>query len=329
MRIEQWYARGLWLLLVPGLCLTTITSLAQAEAGADVAPARQRLAAFKTSVVQTDLADLGSAVDLLLRDQLDTLRTVSVVSQPALDLPSLQLVLDCAGETPACLAQVAERTQADILLGPTLTRTDHAIVMSLMLYDQGRSSPLEVVTRRFALSAGDDAVLNGVSELLHDLFGISPRPPDAGPAQPPGVQPTPAVVAPPPSAAVAREPRKPVAASTPSLLLPLALGAAGVACIGAGVGFGLSADSSQAEYAKHVVATNQDAKRALELYHRADTHATLANIGFGVGAAAIAAGALVFILQRTGAPQRERPAPSSAARLQVGLGQLTVSGAWN
>ena len=332
MRIEHRYARGLWLLLVQALCFTPFASPAYADIRAEATTAQQRLAAFKTSVVQTDLADLGSAVDLLLRDQLNGLRSVSVVSQPALDLPSMQLALDCAGETPACLALVADRAQADSLLGPTLTRTDNAIVMSLMLYDAGRSSPLQVVARRFVLSAGDDAVLNGVSELLQELFELSPRatPPPTPTADSPSAQlPVPtSVVPPPPSAAGSTEHTKPLPEPAPSLLLPLTLGAAGLAFIGAGIGFGVAADSAEADYAKLKVATTQDAKRALELYQRADTHATLANIGFGVGAAAIGAGALVFILQRTGVSQREKPAPS-ATRLQVGLGQLTVSGAWN
>src|SRR5262249_36336620 len=140
--------------------------------------------------------------------------------------------------------------------------------------------------------------------------------------------------APPPTAAEPEGPAPlpseppPIAADKPSLVLPIVLGAAGVALIGAGVGLGLAANATEDSYAKLHVTDATDASKADNKLSSASTCATLADVGFALGGAALAAGVIVFVLQRRGG---EEPPPEHAhgPRLEAGLTRLTLTATWN
>lgn len=275
----------------------------------------RRSALFKTAPAQRELTQLAAAVDPVLQAELGKITSLQVVSQPALDLPSTQLALDCVGETPSCLGLVAERTQVEVLLAPTVARTDSAVVLSLLSYDPQRQSALQVATQRVPRAEGDDAVLARVPSLLRELLGL-PEPALETVAT---VKAEP--LAPPPTAAAPG----PVERQEPSLLLPIVLSAAGVAVIGAGIGLGVGANGSEDAYARRRIDTPADAARATSLYDRASTYATLANVAFGLGAAALVAGVVVFGVDHFG---REQPA-AAGPRVSLGLGSLSVRGTWN
>jgi hypothetical protein len=241
------------------------------------------------------------------------------VAQPALDLPSLQLALDCVGETPSCLAIAAERTGADALVAPTLTRTDTALVLSVLLFQPAQASPMRMTTRRFASGTSDEEVLKSVAGLLRELFGV------AEPAARP--EPVPVPVRPPPKAPETPAPIVPAHAS-PSLVLPVVLGAAGVVLLGTGVLAGVAARSGEDTYAQVRVNSAADGLRAADRLESAQSRATFANVALVVGGLSLLAGVGVFVVQRIGEARTE-PRKTASIRWGIGLGGVAVSSTWN
>lgn len=283
------------------------------------------VALFKTATTDTQSAPLAAALDPVLQAQLAKVATVTVVSQPALDLPSMQLALDCVGETPSCLTLVAERTHVVGLLAPTVTRTDNVVVLSLLWYDPEHQPAMRVVTQQVPVSDGDDAVLARVPVLLGAVFGGAEAAAPVAPTKPAGAaQAEPAIVKP----AIAPTPATPESSpepAKPSLLLPIVLGAAGVVVIATGIAFGVAADSSEDTYARTRVINESDAARARDRYDNASSYALISNVALGVGAAALLAGAVVFSWDQFGHPSKEH----ARTRIGVGLAQVSLSSTWN
>jgi hypothetical protein len=294
-----------------------------------------RLALFKTSVSSSELTPLAAALDPVLQAEVGRLPNVSIAAVPPLDLPSLQLALDCVGETPECLSLAADRSKADGLLAASLTRSGAARVLSLMVYDPRESSALHVVTRSFATDASDGVVIDGAKSLVHELFGDAAPPPAAAPTPTPPPSAL-AVVEEPPAAPTtlapapepAPAPAAPLTAASPapaqagpSLVVPIVLSAVGLAAVGVGVGFGIASNNSESRYADMRINDANDAKDANDVLSRARSQATVANIAVGVGAASCVAGAVVYLLQRKRAPER---APH--ARVSWGPTYLGVTG---
>ena len=282
-----------------------------------------RAALFKTAVEQGAPARLARALDPVLAEQLGKLTQLTVVASPALDLPSVQLALDCVGETPSCLALAAERSGAEGVLSPSLARTDAEFVLSLLLYDPGRSAgSMRVVTRRVPRDAGEGAVLSAGTALVQELFGAPPPPAAAAPE-------------PPPIAAAPAEPStalhdslldpEPMPERAPSLIAPIALGIVGVIGLGAGVGFALAAEHAQDRYGAQRVLSTADAARADDRYDSAARSAMLANVSFGVGAAGLVAAAIVWLVQR---PHSEHARGSVRPGLALAPGRLALTGGW-
>jgi hypothetical protein len=273
------------------------------------------LALFKTASDQPELKQLAAAVDPLLHSELGQLAGVEVVALPALDLPGLQLAVDCVGETPACLSSAATQAQAEGLVAPALTKTDSAVVLSLLLYDPRKTAPIQAVTRRFSGSRTDQQVLDVVPALVRELFDVAPAAPPPSAAEP-GPSPLPS------------EP-PPVAADKPSLILPIVLGASGAVLIGAGVGLGLAAKSTEDAYAARHVTNVAQAKSADDKFSSASTCAALSNVGFALGGAALIAGVIVFVVKRHGGDDEPPPERAHGPRLEAGLTQLTLTTTWN
>lgn len=285
------------------------------------AQAPLRAALFKTAVEQSGLTQLAAAVDPVVADQLGKAPQLSIVATPALDLPGLQLAVDCVGETPSCLAIAAERSHADGVIAPSLSRTQTEVVLSLLIFDPQRSAgSLRVVTKRVPREEGDSAVLSAAVELVREVFDI-PAPPAAAE---PTAQPLPAASEPPPahdSTFDVTPPRR-----SPSLIAPITLGIVGVIGVGMGIGFGVASHSAQDAYAKQRVLTPADATRANDRYDSASRSALIADVSFGVGAAALVAATIVWLVQR---PHRDSEARSSTrTQLAFGPGSLSVQGGW-
>lgn len=289
---------GLWLL--------------QLGTGAHAQPLR--VALFKTAS-SAELSPLTAALDPALQAEVGKIDTITVGAVPPLDLPSMQLALDCVGETPECLSVATERSKVDALLSPSLARTGGSIVFSLLLYNPRASETMHVVTRSFPNDASEADVIAGATRLLRELFGvIEPAPIEEPLPAEPGVAAEPAreVVLPP------DEPER-----RQSLVLPIVLGAVGVGVIGLGIGFGVASNNTESRYAdKRVNLGDSSAQEAEDLLSRARTQSTIANVSYALGAAScIAAGVVYFV-------QKRRPESEPHARVAVGPGYVGVTGAF-
>lgn len=289
-----------------------------------------QIALFKTTSAAAELSPLAAALDPVLRAEVGSAPEVNVAAVPPLDLPSLQLALDCVGDTPTCFAVAAERTKVTGLLSPTLARAGAALILSLLLYDPQQSQTMKVVTRSFANNASDAVVIEEAKSMVHELFGHAAAPP---PAAAPDPAPVAEPVEPAPGSATVQEPLPPLPAADtygykrPSLLLPVALAAGGVAVIVIGVGFGIASNKSEVSYGKTHIENDADAAQANKHLDRARTQAVVANIAMGVGAASCVAGGIVYFLQRSHRPDAQTQHAASA-QLAIGPGYLGVAGAF-
>lgn len=284
-----------------------------------------RIALFKSATSSSELTPLAAALDPVLQAEVGRMQQVSVAALPPLDLPSLQLALDCVGETPSCLAVATERSKVEGLLSPSLARSGGTLVLSLLLYNPRASSALQVVTRSFASDAAEAVVLDGAKSLVRELFGIAD--PAAPPAPPPVEDPPAPVPTEPPVEASPAEPTLQLTAAPPeptqsqSLLLPIVLGGAGVAVIGAGIGFGVASNNTEARFADMRVTDEAEAQEAEDLLSRARTQTAIANVAFAVGAASCIAAGVVYFLQR-----KPRPDTEPSAHVSFGPGYVGVAG---
>jgi hypothetical protein len=274
-----------------------------------------RVALFKAASEDTSLQTLAAALDPVLLAELGNVPDLQIAARPALDLPSMQLAIDCVGETAECLSSSAKQAEADGLIAPAVRKLGAEIVVTILLYDARRQLSIRGATRRYASDQVDSA-LDGVRGMVRELFGLEVAPPAASP---------PPEAAAPAAASAPTSPQP--SAAKPLPVLPIVLGAAGVALLGAGVGLGLASQSSEDAYTKIKVTDEASGQRALDKLGSARTEATLANVAYGVGAAALATGVVVFILQAYGAEQG--PSAAQSVPMAFRAGELTLSGHWD
>jgi hypothetical protein len=273
-----------------------VVSVQRAEAQGGVESGR--LALMPSASLDPSTSQLANALDSVLLTQLETVAGVSAGARPALDLPAMQLALDCVGETPACLRAVTTQTATDSLLAPSVQVAGSETVVTLLYFDV-RDGELRNVVRRHSGPNVQRTALDAVPSMLRELFGI---------AEP---------VAPPPSAEPDPDPaplddaiEPPVEPSERAFPVgPVVVGGVGVLLIGAGVVLGLAANASEEDWLKAQVRNRGEIDDALEIHDRAQLQATLSNIGFGVGAAAIAASAVWLAVELSG----DEPGPGGMA----------------
>jgi serine/threonine-protein kinase len=275
-----------------------------------------RIALFKTASEDTSLQSLAAAIDPVLLSELGNVPGLQIAARPALDLPSMQLAIDCVGETADCLTQAAKQAQAEGLVAPVVRKLGSELVVTILLHDARKQLSITGATRRYPSDQLDQA-LDGIPGMVRELFGL--QAPAVAASAPPPEAAEPAPAAPPPPAA-----------SKPFPVLPVVLGAVGVAILGAGVGLGIASHSTGNAYVATPVTDETTGNDALDKLHTARTEATLANVAFGVGAAALAAGVVLFILQQHGSDDK---ADAAQAMQQLPLatrtGQLALSGHWD
>ena len=305
--------RAAALAFVVTVSLTTSATLAQQPL---------RVAVFKTAADDADLVEVATALDPVVASALSERSDVTIAARPALDLPSMQLAIDCVGETWDCLRAAATQAEADSLLAPSVRSDAGAVVVSLLFFDPNRTDPVRSVQRRYEGARPGEQALAGVNGMLVELFGATAAPDEAGAASPSvaATQPVP-----PPPAAKA----KPESGGAP--IAAIIVGGVGVALIGTGVAFGVMSNATE-DAAHDIHPSNEDqAREASEKLATAGHQATVANVAFGLGAAAlVGAGVLLFwhLKERRGSKE---PAPQVALRPQLGWGSagLTLTAAWN
>jgi hypothetical protein len=254
------------------------------------------------------------ALDSALQAALDALGVVRVTVRPGLDLEAVQLAIDCVAQSAACLHAVAAQSGVQVLIAPTIVRTDSALVLTLLRFDvrmdNGNAAPVRVARKQVGTQLKPE-LLDAIPSMLRELFGLSA---DQAAAPVAAAEPS----APPDEL--------PVAAYThqkPALTGPLILGSAGALLVAGGVVTGLVMQSTHSEYLKLPKSTETEIDHAIQVSSRGQTQATVANVLYGVGAAAIVASAIWLAIELGNSSERN---PSYTALVPaLGPGQLGVS----
>ncbi|HKP57450.1 MAG TPA: hypothetical protein VJV78_12050 [Polyangiales bacterium] len=277
------------------------------------AEARARLALFKTATEDADLGELASALDPVLLSALGEVAAVQISARPALDLPSVQLAIDCVGETADCLRAAAQQTESEGLLAPSVRREGDAMAVTLLCYQPSESMPIRRVQRRYTGDRQGEQALAGVEGMLSELFPAPPEPPPSA-AEPAAAQSPAPIVSPPPAASA--QP----AASRGVPIVPVILGSVGVALLGTSLALGLMSQASEDAYNDIEVSDDDSADRAQEKLDAAETQATAANITLGVGIGALVAGGVFLFWQlKERGDERHASVVPHLARGELGL----------
>ena len=105
--------------------LPLLTVALCASARADV-PARaataERVVIFPAASPDHD-SDLRTALNPVVFAALQDLQSVQIAARAALDLPAMEMAVDCVGEMHACLSAVMQQyTDAEVLIAPSVQR---------------------------------------------------------------------------------------------------------------------------------------------------------------------------------------------------------------
>jgi hypothetical protein len=145
--------------------------------------------------------------------------------------------------------------------------------------------------------------------MVRELFGIAE--PSAAVDD---TQPAPAVLPP-----TASAPAEPPAAHRRVPVVPIVIAAAGVAFLAAGVGFGIAHESVDDKYASTKVTDIASARKADDAYDSSRARAMLADVSLGIGAAAVATGVVLFVVQWRDEPTEHAQLRTRLAATPTGL----------
>lgn len=281
-----------------------------------------RVALFKTAADDASLVDLATALDPVLLSALNERSNVSVTARPALDLPGMQLAIDCVGETRDCLGAAAKQAEADSLLAPSVQREGEAVVVTFLHFDPAESQPIRSVRRAYTGARIGEQALSGVEPMLAELFGkeeaLTPPAqvqPEAAPAEPAAVP-----VEPEPEPEVKKLP-----------LAAIILGGATVALFGTGIAFGVMSNSTESDARAIHPRNDQQALAAYSKLESASDQGTVANVMYGLGTAAlVGTGVLLYWHFKDRGESREPSARLSVApQLSATGAGLSLTAAWN
>ena len=265
----------------------------------------------------------NAEVDRALRSALQARSDVEVAPAPALDLEAMQLAIDCTGVNTPCLREVAERTNGEVLIAPTLERKSQTVELRILYF-----STKDAVTRYAAHKEHGKRptreTLDAIPGLLDELFASSKPAAEPAPAaaELPAPEPEPAAdTAPTTIDDSATEPSE----GKPLPVAPLIVAGGGGVLLGAGLVVGLLANKTEDDYADQPVTNAAQAATADDLRQRGKNQALIANVLLGLGAATIAAGGIWLL-----AASSSGNASQTAVLPDVGPDHaaLQVSGRW-
>lgn len=250
-------------------------------------------------------AETAGAVDRMIRARLDGLGVVRTSSGVALDLAEVQLALGCVGETPECLAPVANELSVQLLLIPHLDEADGRLILTIARFDRERGT-IDRVVRQTSGERARTELLDAIEGQLRELFGLPP-PTEAPPDDTP-------------------RPRPPPPSSGPSAG-PFVVMGVGVAALAVGIGLGVAALGAQDEYAALPEPQSRaEAADAAAVYSRWESLAIGADVLFVVGGVAAAGGLAWLLAEVLGSSGGET---AVAPLLGPGVAGLSVSGTWS
>jgi hypothetical protein len=245
-----------------------------------------RAAVFPTANSEPGLGELASALDPVVLAKLGDLQIVQVSTRPGLDLPAAEIAIDCVGETRECLSAMAQQVGAPMLIAPSVQRAGEETVVTILRFDAAAEGDIRTVVRRFDGGDVTAAALDAVPSMLRELFGL-PEPSAESVVQEP--QPT----APPETSEPVDVPEHPFPVA------PVVMTAVGVALLATGAVFAMASQQNKDDYAHKHVPDNGAVDDAIKLREKAKHQATLANIGFGAGAAIAAVGLTWLVIDLT------------------------------
>jgi tetratricopeptide (TPR) repeat protein len=226
--------------------------------------------------------------------------TVSAAtSAPALAAPVDKRELDARADFAAGRYQKAVDTFAQLFADtgdPLYLRNIGRCYQKMKRAQEATDSFQEYLLKGKNLSKSERSEIEGYIKEMQALKASEAPPPPPPPpvvTPPPSIAPPPAAVAPPPSAAL--PPPAPMPPSAPPSaandgrswrIAGIATAAGGVALIAAGIGFGAAAQSAADDVGKKYSSSTDSAGKR---------DATLQWVGYGVGAAALATGTLLYL----------------------------------
>lgn len=255
-----------------------------------------------------------------VRDALAELAEVQLLPPSPLDLEAVQLALDCSDESAQCLAEIAKRMEAQVVVIPSLKKRRDALELHLTSFEQG-ASDTHTAMRKQAGTRLDATLLETVPSMLRELLQLESREAEE---EPEPVEPSELAPIEDPAPITAAQEPDDEASSLP--LGPVLLGGGGLALIASGIVVGALASSTEDDYASQTIDTEAQAKRADELRARGENEALAANILLGTGVTALAAAGIWYLLDM---PEREAPSASVRPMLSRGSAGLVFAGAWS
>lgn len=293
-----------WLASVGSVALWSLCAVALAEPDTQHSPNAPRAVVFTTPD-----GDARTPLDSAIATALTDLAIVSEVKRTGIDLVTVQLALDCVGETPKCLKAVTRQTDADELIAPALEQHGDELSLSLLRFD-AKGNRLRRAVRRQPGSTLDSRTLALVPDLLRELYDLpKPHEASASPVEP--AQPTAAVADAPeagalPAPVVATPAASEESQSVAVPLAPLLIGGAGALTLGAGLISWIAMQDLQSEYDALPTDGPEDAREALQTYESGEAQETVTNVLLAVGGVAVAvAGVWLAIALSQDGPTRE------------------------
>jgi hypothetical protein len=266
----------------------------------------ERAIVFAPAKGSAHKGDAGVVRDV--RAAIERLELATLLPEPPLDLEAMQMTIDCVGESADCLRQVAERSKARFVIAPSVEHAKSGSTLRILYFDANAHAEPRTALRRAPGKELDHKTLEAIPDMLHDLFATAAKPgpePEPEPAADSDDDATePAATEPP----VQPQPAEPAAPSKLPLG-PILLGAGGVAVIASGVVMGAVMQSTQDHYAKRSVQTVQQAKQADDERKAGQQQALVANVLIGVGALAVVASGIWFLV---GLNQNQERPPQTA-----------------
>jgi hypothetical protein len=305
----------------PVLCGVLACALCAMNARAVNAQEPLRAVVFRTASAAADI-DVAAAVDPVVLAQIEARSDLKVAARPALDLPATQIAIDCIGETQACWSAVlAQYTDADALIAPSIQRVEGETIVTFLYADPRGPGEFRTVVGRYRGTNVAHEALDAVPSMLRALLSPAEAEPpaDGGTAPALGGAPraAPSLTAPPTTAA------SDVGAHA-FPIVPVVLLSSAAVIAGAGLAFGLASRHNQNRYDDASTRDPREVDAAIELRTTAHRQATIANVGYGVAAAAFALGATWLIIDLSSPGKHERSDLSASLSPSVSGGTAPV-----
>ena len=288
--MQTWLARAAWLIAAIATCSAAV--MPAVVAAQSEAPARQEAAGPKVAVLRTTqgaTAEAANAIDGALLRDLGALAGIENPTVAPIDYAEIQLTVGCSDEGRQCLARIAQMIQVDTVVVRHLVVEPGKATLTLVHFDATASDEPAHAEQIVEGADPAQALVDGVPSLVRRLFGIPEPVTAAAPAaQPTSVQ-SADFEANPGGAAV--EPRGPSIGA----LTWVSLGV-GTAVLAGGLVLGAIAQSENDDYQNTKVVDAAGAKQLGADFNPIKTKGLVATILIPAGAAIIALGATLLVL---------------------------------